>query len=346
MLIPAADEPRTSPEPNYNVVAEPAPTTSPPAESPTNGASPPAERERPLTNHGDGPLPRNADFFAEPPPEIGPLVSAHTTLLAGARPWTPGARMVAEGCVGLLGLGAGALVVLIFTPGAEFWHFLWPTVGSLLGVAIGVGLTRFSHTCTYVGREGVARFRCGGRRDRITGCEVFRFRDALELRTSQTSRYVNGVYRGTDYSFTWTDVGGRTRYTIDGTYQSAKGQPPPTDPYHYGLAAEMAWTFYLLGQVPRQLELAGYVAFNLRGGHSVTVAPKALTARLGGEPVEWSAEDIEAVVLDKGVIKIKRTDAREGWFSASGVIKFPYDTLANARLFLHLMNKLVGVRVG
>jgi hypothetical protein len=302
--------------------------------------------ERKLTNHGGGPLAAESDFFIDPPREIGPILSAHTTLTVGKKPWSPGARLIATGLAGLAGLASASAGVLLVAPRAEFWYVGVPTVGSLLGAGVAFGRTRYAHTCSYVGRDGVAKFTCAGNRDRITGAEVFSFRDAAELRTGQTKRYVNGAYQGTDYFFTWTDVGGRKRYQIDGTYQKAKGTPPASDPYHFGLAAEMAWTGSLLSQAQRQVELAGEVAFSLTGGQCVRLAPGRMTLQLGGEPLEWPAAEIEAVVVDKGQVKVKRADAKEGWFSATGVAKFPFDRLANARLFFFLVDRLLGVRVG
>jgi hypothetical protein len=306
----------------------------------------PQKRDEKLANHGGGPLPNDSDFFADPPEQIGPVLSAHTTLTARKQPWSPGGRLVLAGIVGLAGLLLGAVIVVLATPRGDFWQILWPTVGSLLGVAIAYGVTRFSHVCTYVGRDGVAKFTCSGSRDRVKNAGTFLFRDALELRTGQTVRFVNGVYQGTDYSFTWTDVGGRPRHTIGGTYRNQKGPPVTSDLYHYGRAAETAWTVYLLTQVQRQVELAGSVAFNLKNGHTLRLAPGKLILQMGGEPVEWSAEEIGGVQVDKGVVKIKRADAQEGWFSATGVVKFPFDSLANARLFFHLVENLLRVRIG
>ena len=45
------------------------------------------------------------------------------------------------------------------------------------------------------------------------------------------------------------------------------------------------------------------------------------------------------------MVSILEPDAKEGWFSSHGVFKFPYGSLANAQLFLILMDKLVGVRI-
>jgi hypothetical protein len=301
--------------------------------------------EEPLPNHGGGRLPASSDFFTTPPEEIGPILSAHTTLFAGKRPRTPGVRLIASGLAGLAGLAAGSLIVMLFRPRGELWQILWPTVGSLLGVILGRVLTRFVHVCSYVGRDGVARYTCAGNRDRIVGSEVFLYQEAAELRTGQTARYNHGVYQGTDYTFTWTDAKGRTAYLISGTYRNAKGLPPTTDAFHYGRAAEAAWTDYLLALAPKRIKESGSVTFDLRKGQSLGLAPKRLTIQFGGEPVEWSASEIEQIVVDKGAVKIKRTDAQEGWFSSKGVLKIPLESLGNAQCFLRLADQLLGVRV-
>jgi hypothetical protein len=308
----------------------------------TDQTSQPVEER--LTNHGGGPLPASSDFFALPPDEIGPVVSAHTTLFAGKRPRSPGVRLIASGLAGLVGLAAGSLIVILFRPRAELWHILWPSAGSLLGVILGRVLTRFVHVCSYVGRDGVARYTCAGHRDRLIASEVFLFQ-AVELRTSQTARYNHGVYQGTDYTFTWTDAKGRTCYLISGTYRNAKGLPPTTDAFHFGRAAEAAWTEALLSAVPKVIKETGSIVFDLRKGQSLRIAPDKLIIEFGGEPVEWPASDIEQIVVDKGAVKIKRTDAQEGWFSSKGVLRFPLDGLGNAQFFLRLADQLLGVRV-
>lgn len=307
---------------------------------------PPSAPDGTLANHGGGPIPDDADFFADPPDEIGPVTSAHTTLLQGKRHWTPGGRLVLVGLCGLGGLAAGALAVLVFRVRNDFGQFALPTLPALLAALVALICSGFRHTCSYVGREGVARFTCSGHRRRLTKQEVFRFRDATDLRTGQTRQYVNGVYTGTNYHFTWTDVGGRKRYRVGGTYKNQKGNPPTADPFHFGKAAELAWTGYLLDQARRQVELAGSVVFQLARGHWVRLGPGLLTYCLGGEEVTWPAEEIAGAQVDQGVVRVRRVDAREGWLSSRGVLKFPFDTLANAQLFFHLLGALARVRVG
>src|SRR5262249_47863480 len=258
-----------------------------------------------LCNHGGKPLPEDIDFFAEPPAEIGPLLSAYSTLRHGKRPWSVGGRLIVGGGVGMLGLLGGGFLVSGGGVPHPFWQAAWPL--GLGGAALIAGLlcTGFSHTCTYVGREGIARFTCSGSRDHLEESEILLFRNATELRTSQTRRYVNGVYQGTSYSFSWSDVGGRVRYELNGTYKSAAGTPSSTDPFQFARAGEFAWTVYLLGEARRQVELAGSVPFNLKGGQWIRLGPGTVTLCLQGEPLELRAEALAGVVVQQGVVVFK-----------------------------------------
>jgi hypothetical protein len=311
-----------------------------PAEPPTLE---PASEE--VNNHGGDPIPGNADFFVDPPPEIGPLVSAYTTLRQGKRPWPVWLRALLSLSFCLLGFLIGCSIDLCASVRNPFWLVVWPVVGAGLGMLAGVVASSFSHTCTYAGRDGAAHYVCSGRRDNITISEVFRFRDAADLRTAQTRHYKNGIYQHTAYSFTWTDVGGRKRFQIAGSHKSEAGTPPTTDHYQFGHATEFAWTMYLMDQVEREIQLSGGVKFPLGKSEWIRVGPGKLTFLLRGGEEEWEAQEVGGVIVDKGVVKIKRTDAQEGWFSSTGVIKFSFDTLGNAQLFFHLLEKLLGVKV-
>jgi hypothetical protein len=303
--------------------------------------------QEPVQNHGGLPIPDNAEFFAPPPEEIGPVISAHTTLRQGVEPTSMGARLLGGGAAALLGLLIGALIINGAGVKSAFWVFFLCVVPALCAFGIALLATGFTHTCTYIGREGVAKFVCTGSKDNLSTHEVFRFRDAAELRTSTTLRYVNSVYQGTNYSYQWTDVAGRPRYIVSGTHNSEAGNPPSTDPFHFARGAEVAWTIYMLDQTYRQLELSGSVLFNLRDGRWVRVGKDTLA--LGGqgseEPVVWDVADIAGIRVHQGQVQIRRVDAKEGWFSSQGIFKFSFDSLANAQLFFHLVEKVAGIRI-
>ena len=109
------------------------------------------------------------------------------------------------------------------------------------------------------------------------------------------------------------------------------------------LMAEGAWSAYLFDHVVATLESAGAYRFNLSGKYFVEVGPGFLNVLTSGvEPVHLPAEEIGAMLVDGGIVKIKTMDAKEGWFSSTGVYKFSYDQMANSRLFLLLYARLIG----
>ena len=307
--------------------------------------SEPLAASEPINNHGGAPQHPDADFFADPPPDIGPVLSANTTLRRSVEPWSTGGRTGLSVGVGSLGFLLGYFIVDAIDPFDSIWLVFWPLVCGVISGGIALVCTGFKHTCTYVGREGLARFTCTGNRDNVPGVEVFRFVDARELRTAQTRQHYHGVYAGTNYTYTWSDVNGRTRYLITGRHKSEEGTPPSTDPFQFARAAESAWTIFLLDETERALELSGTVQFNLTGGQCVRLGRGYLIVSTGGDGEQWDADEIGMVNVDQGVVRIKRRDAQEGWFSSAGVFRFSFDSLANAQLFFHLCAKLVGVPV-
>jgi hypothetical protein len=305
----------------------------------------PVEERGPLTDHGGGPLPPDADFFVPPPRAIGELMSAYTTMRQGDVPWTPGGRAAWALMAAAFGILIGVLIPVLFRSRHPVPFLILPLALATGGAGLALWLTGFKRSCTYVGRDGVARFVCTGNRDRITLKEVFCFRDAMELRTSQTRHYVNGGYTGTNYSFTWTDVAGLTRHVISGTHKSEKGTPPLTDKYYYATGAEFAWTMHLLGQIEAKLSFGGGVTFNVNKHDWVRVSPGHLRFAFKGQTFDCPVEEIRNARVDQGTFTIERVDARKGWFSSEGIFQFPYSQLANAQLFLILLDKVAGVQL-
>jgi hypothetical protein len=305
-----------------------------------------AEEPREVRDHGGGQLPYDADFFVKAPREIGPVISASTTLRRGMRPWDAGPRLGLAFGVAFGGLLIGALIDLAANVRNPFFLILWPFGFAALAFGIAMACTMFSHTCTYVGRDGCARFVCSGDRDNLSTDEVLRFRDATELRTQQTLRYVNGVYQNTTYGYNWNDVGGRPRFSVNGSHKHENGQPPTDDPYHFARSAELAWTYYLLDDAYRQIEMGSTVPFNLSSGKTIRLGRGVVLFYWGDDrPEKWDADEMREAELHQGQVRLRHVDAKEGWFSSSGIYKFQFSELANAQLFFHLMEKVVGVPV-
>jgi hypothetical protein len=168
MDIPSREEPA----PAYATVAVEQPeldAPAPPAALPRSSGrrtnyeeeewQPPAG----LRNHAGDPLGGNDDFFAAPPPEIGEILSAYTSLRRDRRPMAPGTRLGLAVAVGAAGMVVGLLIALNFQD--AFWQLFWPVLLAGLGLLITLAATRFRHTCTFVGRAGIASFRCRGSRE-------------------------------------------------------------------------------------------------------------------------------------------------------------------------------------
>lgn len=286
-----------------------------------------------VPRHAGVPIEPDADFFADPPPEIGEVLSAESSLKTTKTPWRVSSRIVLAGLVAW----AGAMALQLFIPDWLWAALLFAVLAPVVWLATG-----FSHTCTYVGRLGVARFRCKGSRSRVRPPEVLRFEDATELRTSQTRHYHNGVYTGTSYAFVWSDAEGKKRFKLSGTYRGEKAPPKPKDPFHFAVMSETAWTLFLLAESERELEANGSIRFALKSGHWVAVGPGFLDLNLPGVPEHrLPAGEVGEVAFEQGVIKIKRVDAKEGWFSSSGVYKLQADAMANFRLFGMVYSRLM-----
>jgi len=293
-----------------------------------------------IPNHNGEVLPEDAVFFAPPPREIGRVLSGYTTVREGQRPMSTGVRVA-----WVVGSTAVTLLMGLSLMFIDRAFVLLSPVFALAGFLISFLATRFAHNCTYVGVDGIVRLTCKGSFKNLRE-EMFLFEDADELRTKQTRHYVNGIYSGTQYEFNWTDPDRRHVFKLRGGHRSEQGTPHARDPYHYAVAAELAWSEHLLDRFRTKLEDGGSIKFALRGSDWIRIGPGLVVLNRRGDKIDFEGEDIARVRIDQGVVAILEPGAKEGWFSSKGVYKFNYQDLANAQFFLFLMDRLLGVRAG
>ncbi|HWE36350.1 MAG TPA: hypothetical protein VG406_07230 [Isosphaeraceae bacterium] len=291
-----------------------------------------------VTTHAGVPIDPEMDFFEPPPKEIGEVRTASSTLKVRQNPPSTAVRGAA-----LFGPAALAIVILHYV--ANLTEPIFDIIAFLACFGLGWYFTRFSHTCSYVGKDGVARIRCARQRYRIAKREVFLFRDAQELRTSQTRHYHNGIYTHTAYNFTWSGPAGKV-FKLEGTYRGEKQPPKPKDPFHFAQAGEVAWSLAVLDRAQAELERDGAIKFRLTGTDWVALGPGFIDLNLKGQTQRCNAEEVDGVSIAGGVFKVKRKDAKEGWFRSEGVFQFAYGNMANARVFLLALDKLLGLRFG
>lgn len=196
----------------------------------------------------DNPVPADRVFFVVPPSEIGPVVAAGSSLREGEKPHGIAFRLLASAG---LGLGWGLLLFgfylvlgLLFSAKDRVDLWFGPFGGALCALSVFICVfvawvvTSFDHQCLYVGTEGVARFKCAGRRDRLVVSEALLFKNAVRLQKSKTwhgrSSGSKQVKQYPMFHLDWHDLKGNFCFEI-----TFGGSDDPS--YAFALAAEEAW---------------------------------------------------------------------------------------------------------
>jgi hypothetical protein len=298
-----------------------------------------------LPDHSGQRRPFPKEFFAPPPPQIGNVISADSDLRQGKN----GLPVVVRWLI-ILAVSGGVF--------AAFYWFAsiqekrtdrnliqsWGYILTVLAFVAAWFLTRFRKTCTYVGDAGVVRYTLKGSQNSTPHVDLLVFNDAAEVHASQTRQYLNGVYTGTSYDYYWTDASGRRVLRVKGTYRANNKPPKQGHPFHFAHAAETAWSEHFLRRAEQQLKSEGSIAFRVdKRGRIVRVGPGFLEFHFGGDgPQRFTAEDIASVGLGGGYFSFKHKDAK--WYSRQGNYNFSYGSMANAKVFLFALNRLMGYR--
>lgn len=245
-------------------------------------------------------------------------------------------------------LAFGIYVLLDFLaalePGGNFrnWlHFgcvLLPPCG-FLGV---VFFTRFTGTCSYVGKHGLSRVSSGGKFRQPPKTEVLAFADAVELYACQHRHFVNGIYSSTAYDYSWNDAKGNRLFRLHGSYQGNDRPPKYGDPFHFAVAAEMSWTQHLLERTQHHLETEGSIPFRVDSNRCLRIGKQFLEFHFGGEPVRVTREEVASLKLNKGVFVLTHKDAMQP--SHAGQYSFSHASMANAEVFFRTLDRLMGYR--
>lgn len=198
------------------------------------------------------PIPEQMEFPVDPPAEIGPVLSAHSTCVHG-KPLKSNSNQF------LIMLG---IFLLVSIPGT--WVFGYEPNGSsleewiaaaifggffgLLSLPLSWLYMRTQYWVDYVGTKGVARFKIRSWREVVKKRELFEFKSAVDfmkrLSTPGRSHCRDHSTDRPDYSFTWSDLKGKTVYTIAGNFKGWTWRLKPDNTFHLATAAELAWNEY------------------------------------------------------------------------------------------------------
>lgn len=296
-----------------------------------------------LPDHQGCPPPADAPPAVSPPPaDIGTVLSAERVTLSGT-------TTTAGGNVAMAAMAAVFVAALLFlcrTDDRGRFAASTPVVvgtvaagSALCGVVAYFALRRRPET-TYVGRDGIAAFR--GRRDgTVKHGRVLRFADADELLTAVTHLYRNGVYINTAYVHRYR-ARGRTVHKLAGTYKGLDAPPRPHDPYHFARAADVAWSDHVLARYGPTLAGDDFIDFRVNRTDTVRVGPGVIEFRLGRRSERITRDEIADATLKDGTFHVTAKDAR--WFSRAGKYGFDYAKMANARAFLAVLDRRLGLR--
>jgi hypothetical protein len=296
-----------------------------------------------VTRHDGAALTPDVDFFTGPPPGIGTIITADSTLTTTAAPLSTLTRFVRATFVGEI---IAASIGLGFR-----WRAMEVSLTVLIAIAVIVAALAYlamgsCHHCSFVGDRGLAEFTLKGARTNAPAAKVLRFQDAAHLYTSQTRRFKNGSYRGTTYRYQWTQretTDDSGSYSISGSYYSPGGEPEATDRWHFANAAEAAWTAHLLKFANQDLKQKGFLEFPMVGNPQIVRVGKGFLEFVTpqGEAQRAMVADIREAKLHSGQFQFKHQDAR--WWSGKGKYRFTYGSMPNARLFLMCLRQLAGV---
>lgn len=231
-----------------------------------------------ITQHDGKPLRPKLVFFAPPPPDIGPIVTAYSSVKNNGTPRRIHWHLVSEATFPVFVLavfmGMFAFILLKGLLGLSSDSLIF-TLSLLLTLLICAVPARLSlrpcldhdSVCSYVGEQGIAEYRLTetGRVDE----KVLRFANFSVLRKKITNTYRKQYsnrgwhYSGTEYCLVWGDARGESiRFTaptnhtpwftvkrrpsggltssttIVGTYYSKPGRPRQGDSYYLAVSAE------------------------------------------------------------------------------------------------------------
>jgi hypothetical protein len=319
-----------------------------------------------VTEHKGDPLAPDSDFFADPPPDIGPIRTAHTSLKQGKRPKSAVMRLA-------IALVCGAALEILLLALDRVADFLGPLLGetgppvalvllpiALLAAFIALLATRFRHTCSYVGEQGLAHFTCKRGRANIRRDWLFHFKNATSLMTSLTEHYKNSAYTHTSFGFFWySSPFAKSVFGLKNLHTSLSGNPPPGDLYHFCRSAESAWYHQLVTLMEAELAQKGRVSFYTGHNGWTALGPGFIEIRDShGKVTQFIAAEIGSASILNHVLEIARPGVQFSpldfashppnlfrWgLKQEGVYRFDL-TAHNAPMFRYFFKRCLGVGI-
>ena len=301
-----------------------------------------------IVDHYARPLASEMEFFT-PPPEIGRVLTAFSTLRANKpRPSLLKSLLAALGAFAG-GFVGGYALGWIKSGSREGWECCF--AGALLGIILA-GMAYYTTAragqCTYVGERGMARCFHSIYTPNAPKIEVLTFEHAAQLLAGQVDQYSDGGYTRTNFNYRWLDANGKALMIVQGLYNRKKMEKtglPASMEFGYVERAEGVWLALAFARAQEELSKFGYATFRLGatgearvGRDYVEVHPKA------GSVTRFEGSNIAKLEVNMGSVILQARDAQHGVFGVGrhGIFTVKYALIGNARLFLYLVNRLGG----
>lgn len=311
---------------------------------PKEGWTPPAS----ATDHLGGPIRTNDLFFAPPPPQIGSVVSANSTMGVNSRPWPLWLRRFVIVLATGAGIGIGVWINLSNgQKGLEYQSLGLCALIGISGFAIAYTFTNFQHICTYVGSQGFSIIRCYGSREGVEKPELFLFIQASALKTELiqghglVDRALLGPDREPHYAFSWTTAAGKVVHEYSGQLKHDSSKLPGDDLYYFYCSAEKAWTAWRLEQALKQINESGSFGFKLDDGGEIRVAAEYAEFLINGRRDRVPREAFQSLQMHGRQVVITIHLGSVGLPFSDGQLVFEYDDIENAQLLQRLFRKCV-----
>lgn len=290
-----------------------------------------------LASHNGQLLTEKCDFFVAPPPEIGTVVSAKTTLMIGEKEISMSNRFIIAFVLFFI-----TFVLLVSLPGLNFIMAFFVSVLSWYFI-------QFDKECSYIGEEGVAIYKLQGNRAARPKEKLFCFKDSTALYSKVVDHYISKNYgyvryKTTEYRLCW--YGHQSlKYEMKGRYRKKKDVVPIDDLWHVAKAIEQSWNCYLQKMVPGQIREKGYIEFPIRGNlKSVRVGPQFIEFVFSSSSSQRvSVEEITQSTFNKGKFKfayhLKQNTKKSKQHS------FEYSAIGNAYFFIICLEHIAGIKL-
>ncbi|RKS42501.1 DnaJ-like protein [Gillisia mitskevichiae] len=216
----------------------------------------------PKVDHWGDQLDDQIDFF-KLPSKIGKIISGYSTLLKSEKPKTKTTKFKRFSIAILIAIAISSLIIFGFGVESIIWILIWSVAPLALLLWIANANVQFKHYNTFIGVNGFARFTCEGSRENIVSSYEINFNEITDLLKVTQINKKNFNYTGTDFGFVWLK-NGRLISEINGSHQSKEGKPDKwQDEFWVNEIAERYWTVYLLDNMEKDLDIKGYIEFNL-----------------------------------------------------------------------------------